>query len=140
MSQTIVVLKRPQEFANGLFFGSATAHGRAATAPACVLVGAMVDRFIVLGRKVEYGIEYQESRGSTDGRGTVKVDWREHDNRGHGCPSRAVGSGSSRTGPRPCRSTSGDRQGLRDAPQGAVPFRRSRRPTLLRTRITSMIV
>jgi len=31
MSQTIVVLKRPQEFANGLFFGSATAHGTAAT-------------------------------------------------------------------------------------------------------------
>src|SRR6266516_1462804 len=108
MSQTIVVLKRPQEFANGLFFGSATAHGRAATAPACVLVGAMVDMFIVLCRKVEFGI----------------------DNRGHGCPSRAVGSGSSRTGPRPCRSTSGDRQGLRDAPQGAVPFRRSRRPPL----------
>jgi hypothetical protein len=31
MSQTIVVLKRPQEFANGLFFGSATAHSRATT-------------------------------------------------------------------------------------------------------------
>src|SRR5262249_31644984 len=29
--QALVVLERPQEFANGLFFGSATAHGRAAT-------------------------------------------------------------------------------------------------------------
>ena len=36
---------------------------------------------VARGRKVENAIEYQESRGSSDGRGTLKVDGREHDNR-----------------------------------------------------------
>src|SRR5262249_36373517 len=84
--------------------------------------------------------EYQESRGPPDGRGTGKVDRREHDNRGHDCPSRAVGSRSSTAGPQPRRSSSGHRQGLRGTPQGAVSFRRSWRDSLRRTRITSMIV
>jgi hypothetical protein len=66
-------------------------------------------------RQVENGPEYQKSRGSSDGSGIVKVDRREHDNRGHDCTSRAIGSRSPRTGPQPHRSTSGDRQGLRRA-------------------------
>src|SRR5262249_27046499 len=57
-----------------------------------------VEGFIIFGRKVENGPEHQESRSAPAGRGIVEVDRREHDNRGHNRPSRAVGSRSSETG------------------------------------------
>src|SRR5262245_41180488 len=48
--------------------------------PSCIIIVLVVERLIVIGRKVENGTKHQESRGAPDGRGIIEVDRGEHDN------------------------------------------------------------
>src|SRR5262249_2806255 len=97
--RTMMSLDRARERADGVLalaiIECASINFAARTKPKWLVFSKLarspiVERSIVLARKVENGPEYQKSRGSSDGSGIVKVDRREHDNRGHDCPSRAV--------------------------------------------------